>query len=76
MLAKIELLLVFNPMPAAGLGQALGAAARIIHGVGLVSVFGGLIGAAVSGIRPESPNLAGGQGAAMSPPAKPSGKGS
>jgi hypothetical protein len=32
MLAKIELLLVFNPMPAAGLGQALGAAARIIHG--------------------------------------------
>jgi hypothetical protein len=68
MLAKIHLLLVFNPILAAGLVQALGAAARVIHGTGLVPAFGGLIGAAVSATRPESPNLARGQGGGNEPP--------
>ena len=68
MLAKIELLLVLGPMLSGVLHQALGAAGGIIHGIGSESVFGGLMGAAVSAIRPESPNLARGQGAAMSPP--------
>jgi hypothetical protein len=68
MLAKIQLLLVFDPILAAGLAQALGTATGIIQGIGLVPVFDGLIGAAVSAIRPESPNLAGVRGAAMSPP--------
>jgi hypothetical protein len=70
MLAKIQLALVFNPILAAGLAQALGAAAGIIQGVGSVSVFGGLIGAAVSAIRPESPNLARGKGGGNEPPAR------
>ena len=56
MLAKIELLLVFNPILAAGFAQAPGAAAGIIQGIGSVSVFGGLVGAGVSAIRPESPH--------------------
>jgi hypothetical protein len=61
-LAKVQLLLVLNPMLAAGLAQAFRAAAGIIQGIGSVSVFGGLIGTTVSAIRPESPNLARGQG--------------
>ena len=69
MLAKIQLLLVFNPILAAGLAQALGAPAGIIQGIGSVSVFGGLIGAAVNAIWPESPDLAGGQGGGNEPPA-------
>ena len=68
MLAKIELLLVFNPILAAGFAQAPGAAAGIIQGIGSVSVSGGLIGAPVSAIRPESPNLARGQGGGNEPP--------
>ena len=68
MLAKIELLLVFNPILAAGFAQAPGAAAGIIQGIGSVSVSGGLIGAPVSAIRPESPNLARGQGSGNEPP--------
>ena len=35
---------------AAGLAQALGGAAGIIQAIGLVAVFGGLIGAAVSAL--------------------------
>jgi hypothetical protein len=35
---------------AAGLGQALGTAGGIIQAIGLVAVFGGLIGAAVSAL--------------------------
>ena len=70
MLAKIQLLLVFNPVLAAGLDQALGAAGGIIHGIGSESVFGGLMGAAMSAIRPESPNLARGQGGGNEPPLK------
>jgi hypothetical protein len=70
MLAKIELLLVFNPIFATGLAQALGGAAEIIHGIESVSVFGALIGTAVSPIRPESPNLARGQGGGNEPPAR------
>jgi hypothetical protein len=46
----LNLNLGFVPMLAAGLAQALGAAAGIIQGIGLVSVFGGLIGAAVSAL--------------------------
>src|SRR5215831_14718891 len=46
----LNLSLAFVPMLAAGLAQALGAAAGIIQGIGLVSVFGGLIGAAVSAL--------------------------
>lgn len=37
-------------MLAAGLAQALGSAAGIIQAVGLVAVFGGLIGAAISAL--------------------------
>jgi hypothetical protein len=66
----LNLNLGFIPTLAAGLAQALGAAAGIIQGIGLVSVFGGLIGAAVSAIRPESPNLARGQGGGNEPPCK------
>jgi hypothetical protein len=40
----------FNPMIAAGLAQALGGAAGIIQAIGLVAVFGGLIGAAVAAL--------------------------
>jgi hypothetical protein len=68
MLAKLPVALVLNPVFAAGLAQALGAAAGIIQGIGSVSVFGGLIGAALSAIRPESPNLARGQGGGNEPP--------
>jgi hypothetical protein len=75
MSAKIQLLLVFNPILVAGLAQALGAPAGIIHGIGSVSAFGGLIGMAVSVIRPESPNLAGGQGGSNEPPARAKEKG-
>ena len=46
----LNLNLSFVPMLAAGLAQALGSAAGIIQGIGLVSVFGGLIGAAVSAL--------------------------
>ena len=70
MLAKIQLALVLGPMLSAGLDQALGAAGGIIHRIGSESVFGGLIGAAVSAIRPESPNLARGQGGGNEPPLK------
>lgn len=35
---------------AAGLGQALGLVAGVIQGFGMVAVFGGLIGAAVSAL--------------------------
>ena len=75
MLATVQFALVFNPILAAGLAQALGAAAGIIQGVGSVSVFGGLIGAAVSAIRPESPNLARGQGGGNEPPVRMKKKG-
>ena len=40
MLAKIELLLIFNPILTAGLAQAPGAAAGIIYEIGSVSIFG------------------------------------
>jgi hypothetical protein len=70
MSAKIELLLVFNLILAAGLAQALSGTAGIIQGIGSISVFGGLIGATVSAIRPESPNLARGQGGGNEPPAR------
>ena len=70
MLATVQFALVFNPILAAGLAQALRIAAGIIHGTGLVSMSGGLIGAAVSAIRPESPNLAAGQGGGNEPPAR------
>ena len=70
MLAKIELLLVLSRILAAGLAQALGTAVGIIHGIGSVSVFGGLIGTTVSAIRLESPNLARGQGGGNEPPAR------
>jgi hypothetical protein len=46
----LNLNLGFVPMLGAGLAQALGSAAGIIQGIGLVSVFGGLIGAAVSAL--------------------------
>jgi hypothetical protein len=39
-----------NPILAAGLAQALGTAAGIIQAIGLIAVFGGLIGAAVSAL--------------------------
>jgi hypothetical protein len=70
MLVKIQFLLVFDPILAAGLAQALGAVAGVIQGIGLVAASGGLIGAAVSAIRPESPNLARGQGGGNEPPCK------
>ena len=50
MLAKISLSLLRNPLLAAGLAQALGSAAGIIQTIGLVAVFAGLIGAAVSAL--------------------------
>ena len=40
MLAKIELLLIFNPILTAGHAQAPGAAAGIIYEIGSVSIFG------------------------------------
>jgi hypothetical protein len=49
-MTKLYLILFANPVLAAGLAQALGAAAGIIQGVGLVAVFGGLIGAAISAL--------------------------
>ena len=70
MLATVQFALVFNPILAAGFAQAPGAAAGIIQGIGSVSVSGGLIGAPVSAIRPESPNLARGQGGGNEPPAR------
>jgi len=75
MLATVQFALVFNPILAAGLAQALRIAAGIIHGTGLVSMSGGLIGAAVSAIRPESPNLARGQGGGNEPPVRMEKKG-
>jgi hypothetical protein len=50
MFAKLQLALLLNPILAAGLAQALGTAAGIIQTIGLVAVFGGLIGAAVSAL--------------------------
>ena len=49
-MTKLYVTLFANPMLAAGLAQALGSAAGIIQGVGLVAVFGGLIGAAISAL--------------------------
>jgi hypothetical protein len=50
MLTKIVLFSSRSPVLAAGLAQALGGAAGIIQAIGLVAVFGGLIGAAVSAL--------------------------
>ena len=75
MLATVQFALVFNPILAAGFAQAPGAAAGIIQGIGSVSVSGGLIGAAVSAFRPESPNLARGQGGGNEPPVRMEKKG-
>jgi hypothetical protein len=50
MFAKLQFALLLNPMLAAGLAQALGTAVGIIQSIGLVAVFGGLIGAAVSAL--------------------------
>ena len=71
----LNLNLGFIPALAAGLTQAPCAAAGIIHGIGSVSVFCALIGAAVSVIRPESPNLARSQGGGNEPPCKTKRKG-
>jgi hypothetical protein len=48
LLLKMNMLFYQYPLMAAGLAQALGGAAGIINAFGLVAVFGGLIGAAVS----------------------------
>jgi hypothetical protein len=50
MLTKIVLFSLRNPVLGAGLAQALGGAAGIIQAIGLVAVFGGLIGAAVAAL--------------------------
>jgi hypothetical protein len=50
-LLKLNLLFTSNlPLLAAGLAQAMGGAAGIINAFGLLCVFGGLIGAAVSAL--------------------------
>lgn len=56
MFGRLEMAVILNsklsviPMFAAGLAQALGGAAGIIQGIGLVAVFAGLIGAALSAL--------------------------
>jgi hypothetical protein len=50
MLTNIFQSLFRSPLSAAGLTQALGSAAGIMQGFGLVAVFGGLMGAAVSAL--------------------------
>jgi hypothetical protein len=50
MLTNIFQSLLRSPLLAAGLAQALGSAAGIMQGFGLVAVFGGLMGAAVSAL--------------------------
>ena len=50
MIAKLYFVFISNPLLAAGLGQALGSAGGVINGIGLVAVFGGLIGAAINGL--------------------------
>lgn len=50
MLIKYFLSVLKSPLLATGLAQALGSAAGIIQAIGLVAVFGGLIGAAVSAL--------------------------
>ena len=70
MLVRLQLLLLINPIFAAGLAQALGVAAGTIQGFGLVLVFWQSDRRAVSAFRPESPNLARGQGGGNEPPAR------
>ena len=50
MLTNIFQSLLRSPLLAAGLAQALGSAAGIMQAFGLVAVFGGLMGAAVSAL--------------------------
>ena len=50
MIGRLQFALLFNPILAAGLAQALGMAAGIINAFGLVAVFGGLIGACISAL--------------------------
>jgi hypothetical protein len=50
MIAEIYLILLTNPLLAAGLTQALGGAVGIIQGISLVGTFGGLAGAAIAAL--------------------------
>ena len=53
-MTKLYLLnLLANPLFAAGLSAALGTAAGVIQAIGLVAVFGGLMGAAVSALAQQ-----------------------
>jgi Type II/IV secretion system protein len=55
---KLYLLnLLANPLLAAGLSVALGTAAGVIQDIGLVAVFGGLIGAAVSALAQQQASV-------------------
>lgn len=49
-LFKLNLFMFENPLIAAGLAQALGGLAGVLNAVGLVAVFGGVIGATISAL--------------------------